>query len=94
VPLSYRVATRDTFLPLGGGADGKFPVYIRKGQVVNYSVYAMHRRTDLWGSDASEFRPERWEEHAKRGWDFLPFSGGPRICLGREFPFLDAILAT
>ncbi|KAL3441406.1 putative cytochrome P450 alkane hydroxylase [Aspergillus insuetus] len=90
VPLNYRVATRDTFLPLGGGADGKFPVYIRKGQVVNYSVYAMHRRTDLWGSDASEFRPERWKENAKRGWEFLPFNGGPRICLGQQYALTEA----
>lgn len=53
--------------------------------MVAYNVYAMHRRTDLWGSDARVFRPERWEENAKHGWEYLPFNGGPRICLGREF---------
>lgn len=45
----------------------------------------MHRRTDFYGPDANEFRPERWEENGKRGWEYLPFNGGPRICLGREF---------
>jgi cytochrome P450 len=49
-----------------------------------YSVYAMHRRKDLYGPDAESFRPERWEENAKRGWEYLPFNGGPRICLGRK----------
>jgi hypothetical protein len=44
----------------------------------------MHRRTDLWGKDARTFRPERWEENAKHGWEYLPFNGGPRICLGRK----------
>lgn len=45
----------------------------------------MHRRKDIYGPDADSFRPERWEENSKRGWSFLPFNGGPRICLGREF---------
>lgn len=41
----------------------------------------MHRRKDLWGEDAEVFRPERWEAR-KPGWDYLPFNGGPRICIG------------
>jgi hypothetical protein len=52
--------------------------------MVAYNVFAMHRRTDLWGKDATSFRPERWEENAKHGWEYLPFNGGPRICLGRK----------
>lgn len=84
VPINFRVATKDTSLPVGGGADYQSPVYIKKGTMVAYSVYAMHRRTDLWGKDATSFRPERWEENAKHGWEYLPFNGGPRICLGRK----------
>lgn len=84
VPLNFRIATKDTSLPVGGGADHQSPVYIKKGTMVAYSVYAMHRRTDLWGKDAASFRPERWEENAKHGWEYLPFNGGPRICLGRK----------
>jgi cytochrome P450 len=53
--------------------------------MIAYSVYAMQRRTDLWAKDALSFRPERWEQNAKRGWEYLPFNGGPRICLGRKF---------
>jgi len=83
VPLNFRVANKDTSLPVGGGPDGKSPIFIEKGQPVLYSVYAMHRRKDLYGPDAEIFRPERWE-NAKRGWDYLPFNGGARICLGRE----------
>lgn len=44
----------------------------------------MHHRTDLWGPDAEEFRPERWEKR-RPGWDYLPFNGGPRICIGQQF---------
>ena len=40
----------------------------------------MHRDPDLWGTDAEEFRPERWE-HARPMWNFVPFGGGPSISL-------------
>lgn len=85
VPVNFRVANKNTSLPVGGGANGHSPIYIKKNTMVAYSVYAMHRRTDLWGQDAHQFRPERWEENAKRGWEYLPFNGGPRICLGRKY---------
>ena len=82
-PLNSRVAARDTTLPTGGGPEGKSPVAVRKGQTVNLCVYAMQRRADLWGEDVLEFKPERWEKK-KADWTFLPFSGGPRTCLGRK----------
>lgn len=83
VPMNSRVATKDTTLPCGGGPDRKQPIAVMKGDLVGYSMYHMQRRTDLWGPDALEFKPERWEGQ-KSGWFYLPFSGGPRICLGRQ----------
>lgn len=65
------------------------PLYIKKNQEVNYTVHVMHRRKDIWGKDANEFRPERWEGK-KVGWEFLPFNGGPRICLGQQFALTEA----
>lgn len=85
VPTNGRFAVKDTTLPVGGGADGKSPIFIPKGMKCLYNVTVMHRRKDLWGQDAEEFRPERWEENGRHGWEYLPFNGGPRICLGREF---------
>ena len=67
VPGNARTAVVDTILPLGGGEDGKSPMFIPKGQIVQYSVYAMHRRKDLYGEDAEEFKPERWEAY-RPGW--------------------------
>lgn len=86
IPVNVRVAVRTTTLPRGGGPDGTAPVLIRKGTGVGTSIYHMHRRKDLYGPDAEEFRPERWEgnELDQIGWGFMPFHGGPRICLGRE----------
>lgn len=52
----------------------------------------MHRRKDIYGSDADQFRPGRWENDALRnvGWAYLPFNGGPRVCLGQDFALLEA----
>ena len=66
VPGNGRVAIVDTTLPVGGGPDGKSPIFIKAGQQVNYVVYVMHRRKDLYGEDADEFRPERWESFRPR----------------------------
>jgi cytochrome P450 len=69
----------------------KSPVLVPKGTDVAYSLYSLHRRQELYGMDADIYRPERWDEpmplskdpiNAK--WGYLPFNGGPRICLGSE----------
>ncbi|KIW84515.1 hypothetical protein Z517_03765 [Fonsecaea pedrosoi CBS 271.37] len=97
VPVNVRTATRTTILPTGGGPDRKSPVPIPKGASVAYSVYAMHRRPDLYGMDAELFRPERWDEDmplnqdlTNAKWGYLPFNGGPRICLGMDFAVTEA----
>ena len=84
IPINTRTAVRDTTLPVGGGPDQRSPVAVKKGQHILFSVYLMHRRTDIWGEDASEFKPERWENKRVTAWHYLPFLGGPRICIGRK----------
>lgn len=71
VPLNSRRANKDTTIPRGGGPDGMSPIFIPKDTQVDYSVYAMHRRKDIWGPDADKFNPERWEGR-KVGWEYLP----------------------
>ncbi|OAG38832.1 hypothetical protein AYO21_07027 [Fonsecaea monophora] len=89
VPFNSRRSNRDTTLPRGGGPDGNSPIYVRKGTEVNYSVHIMHHREDIWGPDVEEFKPERWVGR-RPGWEFLPFNGGPRICLGQQFALTEA----
>lgn len=89
VPLNQRSAAKDTTLPTGGGPDSKSPIAVKKGSVIVYSVYIMHRRKDLWGEDALEFKPSRWEQRYP-AWQWLPFNGGPRICLGQQFALTEA----
>ena len=87
------MAINDTVIPRGGGPDGQSPVFVPKGMMVLWSSYTMHRRKDYFGDDAEEFRPERWET-LRPGWEYLPFNGGPRICIGQQFALTEASYAT
>ncbi|KAI0478722.1 cytochrome P450 alkane hydroxylase [Xylariaceae sp. FL0804] len=97
VPVNTRTSTKTTVLPTGGGPDRRSPVLIPKGTAVAYSVYTLHRRPDLYGMDAECFRPERWDEdlplfrdRTTQNYGYLPFSGGPRTCLGMDFAITEA----
>ena len=92
VPLNNRTANKDTILPRGGGPDGTAPILVRKGEVVVFSQYVNARRKNIFGSDADDFRPERWEEQDSSnpyGWAYFPFNGGPRACLGQDFALME-----
>ncbi|KAI1434007.1 cytochrome P450 52E2 [Xylaria sp. CBS 124048] len=93
VATNQREAVRDTVLPRGGGRDGRQPVLVRKGMSVRYSPWTMHRRKDLFGEDAEEFRPERWEG-LRVTHEYLPFNAGPRICIGQQFALTQMALIT
>lgn len=82
-PSTIRSAARDTTLPRGGGPVGKDPVFIPKGSQAVLNFFSLHHREDIWGKDVNEFKPERWDRF-DRGWEYLPFGGGPRACIGRE----------
>lgn len=91
VPLNNREAIRTTILPTGGGSTGKRPILVRKGELVVYSQYVNSRMKSIYGDDAPDFRPERWEtgEMSDIGWAYFPFSGGPRQCLGEDFALME-----
>ena len=67
IATNSRIALQDTTLPVGGGKDEKSPIFVKAGTMVAFHVAALHRRRDLWGQDADEFRPERWESE-KGNW--------------------------
>ncbi|KAM3422364.1 hypothetical protein BST61_g2723 [Cercospora zeina] len=106
IPGNTRQALEDTILPSGGGPDGTDPVFIPQGEMVRFNTFAMQRRKDLYGEDAWEFKPERWLDTAssssssssssstkglRTSWEYLPFGGGPRICLGNQFAWNHAM---
>ena len=94
VPFNVRNSLTDTTLPRGGGPDGMQPIGVPKDTPVGYSTLIMHRRRDLYPEISDSFPyepdqwvPERWATWQPRlfgGWTFLPFNGGPRICIGQQ----------
>ncbi|KAI4227579.1 MAG: hypothetical protein L6R36_002280 [Xanthoria steineri] len=92
IPLNVRFAKNTTWLPQGGGPNGDSPVLVRKGTGIGLVPYYMHRRKDIYGEDAMAFRPERWQgpELEDIGWAYMPFHGGPRLCLGKDFALMEA----
>ncbi|ORY16641.1 cytochrome P450 [Clohesyomyces aquaticus] len=85
---SQRECLETCILPVGGGIDGKHPLFVEKGTVVETNFRCMHRDKQFWGNDAEDFRPERWEL-VRPTWEFTPFSGGPRICPALKLVYLE-----
>ena len=86
----FRTARCNTTLPRGGGPDGKAPVFVSKGTTLCSLTYHIHHDRDVWGDDADDFRPERWEEGSRAPWEFVPFLGGPRICPAQQQVIIQA----
>jgi len=55
------------------------------GTALSVPSYSLHHSKDIWGPDADEFVPERWDKITDRQKNaFIPFSYGPRSCVGRN----------
>ncbi|GFF22651.1 cytochrome P450 52A5 [Aspergillus udagawae] len=97
VPFNVRNSLRDTTLPRGGGPDGLSPVGVRANTRVIYSTMIMQRSAENYNSPGSPnyFDPEKWlpdrwlSGWQPKPWQFIPFNGGPRICLGQQFATIE-----
>lgn len=80
-----RLATRDVVV------DG---YRVPAGSNVVVGCYALHRDPALW-ADPERFDPDRFTHEQSKGrdrWQYLPFGGGPRSCIGDHFAMLEATL--
>jgi cytochrome P450 len=66
---------------------------VHAGDAVFVPIQAIHHHRDLW-DNPEVFDPDRFTPEASKGrhrFAFLPFIGGPRICIGMGFALLEAV---
>lgn len=70
-------------------------VRVYKGSSIVLSPLVLHRHPDYWEQPES-FLPERWldaeAEKRRPRLAFIPFSAGPRQCIGSAFSMMEAVL--
>jgi len=68
---------------------------VEAGTMLIVGIYALHRDPALWEHPLI-FDPDRFSRRNSDGrdrWQYLPFGGGPRSCIGDHFAMLEATLA-
>jgi cytochrome P450 len=69
-------------------------VPIAKGDIVSVWPWLLHRHRKLW-DDADAFDPERFapgREGERHRFQYIPFGGGPRVCVGARFATVEALV--
>ncbi len=67
------------------------PYRVPAGAHIVISPWALHRRPDYW-PEPEAFRPERFAPGAQAErprYAYLPFGGGPRVCIGNSFAMME-----
>ena len=65
---------------------------LEPGTVLLGSIYLTHQREDIY-PQAKQFKPERFLERQFSAYEYLPFGGGARRCIGLAFAQLEMKLA-
>lgn len=63
--------------------------HVPAGALVCISPYLLHRHPAYW-DEPEAFRPERFERDDRPEFAFMPFSGGPRRCIGERLALFEA----
>jgi len=68
-----------------------------KDAFIMLSLYNLHRNEQEWGPNADDFDPDNFllseRVSARHPYSFLPFSGGPRNCIGLQYAMISMKIA-
>ena len=76
------------------GEDWVCGYHIPAGALVTLSPYAVQRDPRFWDNPL-EFEPDRFNPERSAGrprFAYLPFGGGPRQCIGKDFALYEAVV--
>lgn len=63
------------------------------GTTLSVPAYTIHHSKEIWGSDADQYNPDRWDSLTEKQKNaFIPFSYGPRSCVGRNVAEMELAL--
>jgi len=90
VPFLGRTCVQDIALPKIDGESSSYT--IRQDDLILVCNYVMARNPNVWGADAAQFKPERWEKGLSTfdQYKFSAFNINPRMCLGKNFAIQEA----
>ncbi|MEW4369676.1 bifunctional cytochrome P450/NADPH--P450 reductase [Paenibacillus kandeliae] len=84
-PAFSRFAREDVML------GGKYP--LKKNESVSIILPSLHRNKEVWGENAEDFIPERFEDESQIPEHvYKPFGHGMRACIGQQFALYEATL--
>jgi cytochrome P450 len=69
---------------------------IPAGANMTVNIYVTHRNPNLW-HEPERFDPERFAPAAvaqRHRFAYMPFGGGPRVCIGNAFAMMEVVLVT
>lgn len=69
------------------------PYTIKAGTRVAIMIKNLHHNPAVWGDDHDEFNPDRFassDAPKRHSYAWIPFSSGPRACLGMQFSMIEA----
>ena len=84
VPVDGYEAIKDDVITTSSGDK----IYVKKGTFVAYSAFTTHRQEYNF-VDAEKFNPDRFDSQIIP-FSFVPFHGGPRVCLGQDMAYIEA----
>ncbi|KAI9452898.1 cytochrome P450 [Lactarius psammicola] len=101
VSATQRIAMHDAEIPLqkpfkDNRGIMQSSIWVSKGDSVAVPIRLLNRSTEIWGEDANEFRPERWESvpeavHALPSvyGHLVTFIAGAHACIGYRFSVVE-----
>jgi cytochrome P450 len=80
-PIIGRIVSEDVQLK-------SVDITLPTGTIILISTHRVHKDKSIWGEDAADFKPERFDKNLndkRHAYSYIPFSAGPRNCIGHRF---------